>query len=468
MDIVASVIILNLNGIDYLKNSLYGLSKQTYPSEKFEIIIVDNGSQDGSIEFLEQQYPDVFLIKNRENLGFASGNNLAFQKARGKYFVLLNNDTFPLENWLSAIISTAENMEDVGIVAGKSLLYYDQLTLTLNSTSFKPENDARNLGIMIFDVQSSAWKGNIQYLSGFYGKELSAEGKFRWTDGNAKIGVPIDKNQSPASVQIEMIPKKNLHYSGRKFSEVPVQVWVEDLKIFEEVLTMDERRKISLVIPDTITDKAEPVIQNAGSLVNKNGFGRDRGALVKMGTSSYEIDQGQYDELEIVFAACGANMLIKRELFEQIGGFEDKYFAYYEDTEYSWRTWLNGWKIIYEPKAVIRHIHCGTSKEWSPLFIFLTERNRLAMLTKYGGLFLVIKNNLHYLFTVLKTIVFIIAQKYIKKKNIDADIQLTKLRLKVILSLLSWSPSIFIFRIKNIAKFLRVKNTINSLISDFE
>jgi len=468
MDIVASVIILNLDGKEYLKNCLFGLSKQTYSSDKFEIIVVDNGSQDDSVNFIEQNFSDVILIKNDENLGFASANNIAFRKAKGRYFILLNNDTFPLENWLSALISTAEKMEDVGIIGGKSLLYYDQLTLTVHSTSFTPENDQRNLGVMIFDVKSNVWKGNLQYLSGFFGKEDSPEGKFQWTNGNAKIGVPIDYDKTTASVEINLLPKREFINNHSNHSSIPIQVFADDLKIFDENLPVNVKRKLSLVIPKTIIKKAMPVVQNAGSLVNKNGFGRDRGATVKMGTSFYEIDHGQYDELEFVFAACGANMLIKRELYEQIGGFEDKYFAYYEDTEYSWRTWLSGWKIVYEPKAVIRHIHCGTSKEWSPLFIFLTERNRLAMLSKFGGSFSVIKNNLCYLFFVIKNTSYLFGKKYIRKKNIDEELQLTRLRVKVLLSLMSWFPSILFFRIINFRKFLKNKNIINFLFSDFE
>ena len=115
-------------------------------------------------------------------------------------------------------------------------------------------------------------------------------------------------------------------------------------------------------------------IQNAGSLLLSDGSGADRGFR--------EPDRGQYDKPEEVFGACGASVLYRREMLEDVGSFDETFFMYYEDTDLNWRMRLRGWKVMYEPSAVVDHVHAGSSREWSPFFIFCVDRNRLFMLLK--------------------------------------------------------------------------------------
>lgn len=86
-----SVVIVNYNGIRFLGNCLASL--QIHLPESSEVIVVDNASQDGSAAWLEEHHAWVKLIRSAENLGFAGGNNLGAQAARGEYLLLLNNDT---------------------------------------------------------------------------------------------------------------------------------------------------------------------------------------------------------------------------------------------------------------------------------------------------------------------------------------------------------------------------------------
>ncbi|MGH7776815.1 MAG: glycosyltransferase family 2 protein [Candidatus Dormibacterales bacterium] len=115
-------------------------------------------------------------------------------------------------------------------------------------------------------------------------------------------------------------------------------------------------------------------IQNAGSLMLSDGSGADRGFR--------EADRGQYDRREEVFGACGASVLYRREMLADVGGFDDSFFMYYEDADLNWRMRLRGWRVVYEPAAVVDHVHAGTSGEWSPFFTFHVDRNRLLMITK--------------------------------------------------------------------------------------
>ena len=76
--------------------------------------------------------------------------------------------------------------------------------------------------------------------------------------------------------------------------------------------------------------------------------------------------------------------------------FDDDFFLYYEDTDLSWRLRSLGWRIRYQPAAVARHIHSASSVEWSPLFVFHTDRNRLLMLTKNARAGLAAREVLRY------------------------------------------------------------------------
>lgn len=116
------------------------------------------------------------------------------------------------------------------------------------------------------------------------------------------------------------------------------------------------------------------VIQNAGGIILADGSGADRGAG--------EVDLGQYDRREEVFGACGGAVLLNRAALADVGLFDERFFAYYEDTDLSWRMRLRGWRIVYEPAARVEHLHAGTSVEWSPFFTFHADRNRIFMLLK--------------------------------------------------------------------------------------
>jgi GT2 family glycosyltransferase len=99
---LCSVIIVNYNGRHLLEECLTSVLAQAYPS--FEIVLVDNGSSDGSAPFVRERFPDVRLVEAGENLGFAGGNNLGVERSTGEYVVLLNNDTIVAPGWLSALV----------------------------------------------------------------------------------------------------------------------------------------------------------------------------------------------------------------------------------------------------------------------------------------------------------------------------------------------------------------------------
>lgn len=117
---ILSIIIVNYNSIDYLTQSLASIFSSLVDFD-YEIIVVDNNSNDGSAQFIKEHFPNVFLIPLNENLGFGRANNLAFTFAKGKYILLLNPDTILQENTLQTIYDYMEQNPNVGICGCKIL-----------------------------------------------------------------------------------------------------------------------------------------------------------------------------------------------------------------------------------------------------------------------------------------------------------------------------------------------------------
>ena len=117
-----AVVILNWNGIGYLKKFLPGVIKFSAENETY-ICVADNGSTDGSVEWVELNHTDVKIIKLGSNHGFAGGYNLALTNVDAKYFVLLNSDIEVTEGWLNPLIDYMERNPDVASCQPKVLSY---------------------------------------------------------------------------------------------------------------------------------------------------------------------------------------------------------------------------------------------------------------------------------------------------------------------------------------------------------
>ena len=240
---LVSIIILNWNGKEYLGKCLRSLKKQTY--KNFEVILVDNGSTDGSIDYIKDNFGDfIKLIQNKTNLGFAEGNNIGIKNSKGKYILLLNNDTRTDSLWVEELVKVAEADERIGMCASK-------------------------------------------------------------------------------------------------------------------VLSLDN--------PE--------IIDNVGHLIYKDGLNRGRGRL--------EYDEGQYDTVEEVFFPSGCAATYRKKMLADIGGFDEDFFAYGDDTDIGIRGRLAGWKCVYVPTAIVYHKYSASTSPYSLFKAFHAERNRLWIAVKY-------------------------------------------------------------------------------------
>jgi len=118
-----SIILVNYNGADVLINCLNSLEK-FIPKDNCEIILVDNNSQDNSIDIVDNKFPEIKLIKLPENVGFGAGNNAGAKVAKGEFLFLLNTDIILKSNILSHLIELMSANLDVGVI-GTKLLFPD-------------------------------------------------------------------------------------------------------------------------------------------------------------------------------------------------------------------------------------------------------------------------------------------------------------------------------------------------------
>ncbi|MCK5567124.1 MAG: glycosyltransferase family 2 protein, partial [Actinomycetia bacterium] len=227
------------NGREYLKDCLESINGLNYPQDKIEIIVVDNGSSDDSLEFLRTNHSEVKIIENKKNMGFARANNQAAEIARGEYLAFLNNDTRVDKNWLIELLRPIYMNEEV-VASGSKVLSMDGKSLD------------------------------------FVGGMINFEGK----------GFQIDYG-------------------------VPVK---------------DDQHHIYKYMP----------------FVN------------------------------------GGAMMVQKDVFLGSGGFDEDFFAYYEDVDFGWRLWVLGYMVVFAPDSIVYHHHHGTSKIFSEDKLrFLKERNSL-------------------------------------------------------------------------------------------
>ena len=160
----ACVVILNWNGRDDTIECIKSVNNISYPN--YEIILVDNGSKDNSIDSIKNIYKDIFIINNEKNLGFAEGNNVGIRFALNKdakYIWLLNNDTIVHPDALAAMVDVGERIPECGIL-GSKIYYYD-----------KPD-------LIWFAGATINWKRAVSYHTGIYQKDHPQYGVLKEVD----------------------------------------------------------------------------------------------------------------------------------------------------------------------------------------------------------------------------------------------------------------------------------------------
>jgi GT2 family glycosyltransferase len=356
------VVVLNYDGGELTLRSLESLERLEWPRERLELVMVDNGSRDGSVQTVRERFPGVRVIEAGRNLGFAGGNNLGLADLGDVDYVgLLNNDATVEPGWLAALVAALEADPKLGAACPKILFAPSFVEITLEAPTFvRGRGDPRELGVRVSGVRVAGVDrlAEVHFGDGFFNQERGAgeEAVFRWSGPQGTLRVPADPGCATAELRVAAEREKELVVrSGEREAPIavrPVPTWVE--------VPLDGPRV--------------DVIQNAGSLMIEGGYAGDRGFL--------ELDGGQYDEPAEVFAWCGCSVLMRRRYLEDVGLFDDRFFLYYEDIDLSWRGRSQGWRYRYVPEAIVRHVHTASSVEGSDLFQHYVERNRLLVHVK--------------------------------------------------------------------------------------
>lgn len=120
---MVTVVIVNWNGKNLLRDCLESLEAQTY--RDFSVVVVDNGSTDGSVDWVKQRFPDVHVIALDKNYGFCLANNIALKEIESEYAALLNNDAMAHHDWLAHLVAAMEGNPAAGFATSK-ILYHDR------------------------------------------------------------------------------------------------------------------------------------------------------------------------------------------------------------------------------------------------------------------------------------------------------------------------------------------------------
>lgn len=349
--IETSIIVIDLNGEKYIKKLLTTLIAECDSST--EVIIVFNGEIADLQSFKENK--NIRSVVNKQNLGFAEACNQGTKLAKGKYFVFLNNDTIVEKGWLSNLRNTIKSVTRAGAVTSKILFYPKYTECRIETEVFTPNSvgssdDCRSLGIRLcFENKWYSSTGPLK-ICGFHGVENLHNEEWRWSEKKCRVWIPTNCKNLILRIQG---PKEMIG------SRVNIRVGVKEICVINN--GKEETHELKLDEKDVFD-----VVNSAGCILDSDGVCEERGI--------YEIDENRYKTGNVT-SFSGCSVMVSKKAFNEVGGFDASFFAYYEDTDLSWRIRKAGWKIVYEPKSVVRHHHSRTSRQQSPFFCFHVYRN---------------------------------------------------------------------------------------------
>lgn len=303
------------------------------------MILVDNGSPGGEVGDLGRRAGAV-VVTLPKNRGFPGGVNVGLRHARGDVVGLLNDDAVAEPQWLASATSALED-PDLAAVGPKVLFPWPFVEIRLDTDPHSAPGDPRPLGRTILRVEVDGVEVPLVGLlgPGVHALEYRVDGDathwWRWTSGSGPIFVPVPEEATGSAVTVD----------GE---------CVRVLQIVE-------------------------LVANAGSYLSAHGHGGDYG----FGAA----DDGSFDAPEERFATTGAAMVARAETFARVGGFNESFFAYYEDLDWCWRSRLAGMRCLYQPASAVRHVGgVSTGGRFNERVRYLAARNRMQTLARNAPL----------------------------------------------------------------------------------
>jgi len=334
-----------------------------WPPDRLRVVLVDNASVDSLAPKLEGRDPRLSVVRSDVNLGFAGGCNVGIRRLLPgvDYVALLNNDAEADPRWLRALVAALERDPTVGAASSKVLFSSPFVEVALEApVHVRGGGDRRPLGIQVLGARVDGvdvWP-RTQLVRGFWGPEYDGGSPHQWSAGRALLRVPVRAGVDAPEAELLLGADRDVTVvlrSGSAGASVPVGT---------------QPRWCPVELGGNTVD----VLNSAGVDLLAGGYGADRGYL--------EVDDGRFDAGADVFAWSGASVLLSRAYLESAGLFDERFFLYYEDFDLAWRGRLRGWRHVYEPRSVARHVHAATTGMASPLQVHYVERNRLLTLVR--------------------------------------------------------------------------------------
>ncbi len=315
-----NVFVLNYNGRKYLRARFESLAAVDYPADRFLAVLVDNNSTDGSTELVQREFPRVEVCRSVVNRGFGDGNNFGVsQFPDADVYVFLNADVVVDRHWLANGVAALASDDKIGVLSSKSLFFSRYLCLRV-TPSLLGKLSLTGLRCENFRLHGEKLRCR--------GMELQDAPIPKWTlASEAMIQIPLAESQPLLSAGAQRLLSFSVGNPTTEMQMVAVRDEIRQCDIVEKwTLCPGQQRELTIAVTD---DMAGDLVQNAGSYAHQNGECGDRGF--------WDIDRGQYNLPCDVDAACGVAMFVRRNVFEQLHGFDSRYFMYYEDVDLSLR-----------------------------------------------------------------------------------------------------------------------------------
>jgi GT2 family glycosyltransferase len=328
----SSVVVVSLRAGDWLAPCLASVRQQAD-----QLVVVDNGSPDAEVSEVGRRF-DATIVRSGTNRGFAGGANLGVRRSTGDTVALLNDDAVAAPDWLAAS-RTVLDRPDVAAVTPKVVLSGWYGEVPVDGAAWSAPGDARLLGRKLVSVTV----GGEEVLDrlagpGVYGLEETVEDgvptRWRWTRPGTSFYVPVpapDPGPGPAIV-----------VNGEE--------------------SVEPRAVCRL-------------INNTGLYLRDDAYAGDRGLESP--------DDGRWDHVGDTFGVSGTALVARAETFRSVGLLAEPFFAYYEDTDWSWRARRLGLRLAYLPSTSVSHRRSATSTvSLGARVRILGERNRLLAIAR--------------------------------------------------------------------------------------
>ena len=334
-------VVVNYNGGDEVLACLRALLASDWPRECLDVVVIDNGSVDGSVERVASELPDVRVVRSPGNLGYPAINQVVSDLTGVDLVAIVNPDAVVAPECLRLLAEALDEDDRVGAACPKILLDggYREVRFSLDGPP--------RASLDLLAVDAGRW-----HLTGPRVRRRWHRG-VAWTVGDGSV-LRTTADRVSLVLQAHRLGRLTLTSGpervsvdvGRRATEVPLPVGGEQFE----------------------------VVQNAGSVIGAHGHGLNRG---------YHRPDGPALGVAVdVPAWCGAAVLLRSSYLQDVGLLDPRWFLYYEDTDLAWRGLLRGWRYRYVPAARVSHAHSTTIGHGSALYDVQHTRNRILTVTK--------------------------------------------------------------------------------------